>query len=96
MSAQPGAPLPRVVALKYARREDGAPRVVAKGAGELARALVRLAEEHHVPVRQDPDLVALLAQAELGAEVPVELFHAVAVLLAELGRANRELAPGGS
>ena len=92
MSARPGAPLPRVVALKYARREDGAPRVVAKGTGELARTLLALAEQHHVPVREDADLVELLAQAELGEEVPVELYHAVAVLLAELGRANRELA----
>jgi len=80
-----------VVALKFARREDGAPRVVAKGAGELARRLLALAEQHDVPVRRDADLLELLAQAELGAEIPFELYHAVAVLLTELGRANREL-----
>jgi len=95
MSTHSAPGLPRVVALKYARREDGAPRVVAKGAGELAHALLALAETHAVPVRKDADLVELLSQAELGEEVPVELFHAVAVLLAELGRANRELAQPG-
>ena len=94
MSTHPGAPLPRMVALKFARREDQAPHVVAKGAGELARRLLELAEQHHVPVRRDADLLELLAQAELGAEIPFELFHAVAVLLAELGRANQELASG--
>lgn len=91
MSARPGSELPKLVALKYARREDVAPRVVAKGAGALALTLLELAETHHVPVRRDPDLVELLAQAELGEEIPFELFHAVAVLLAELGRASQEL-----
>lgn len=88
----------RLVALKYTRAEDAAPRVVAKGQGELARTLRELAERHHVPVREDADLVALLSTLELGDEIPGELYHAVAVLLAELSRANAELraAPGPS
>jgi flagellar biosynthesis protein len=91
MSAAP-RPL-RLVALEHTRGEDSAPRVVAKGQGELARTLRDLALKHHVPVREDADLVALLATLELGEEIPSELYHAVAVLLVALGRANAELAP---
>ena len=86
----------RLVALRYTRAEESAPRVVAKGEGELARTLLAVAEKHHVPVRADADLVALLSALELGDEIPGELYHAVAVLLAELARCNTALAAEGS
>jgi flagellar biosynthesis protein len=95
MNARREPALPRLVALKYARGEESAPRVVAKGEGELARALLLLAEKHHVPVREDADLVALLSALELGDEIPGELYHAVAVLLTELARCNEALSAEG-
>jgi len=88
MSARPGPARTRLIALRYSRADESAPRVVAKGEGELARSLLALAETHGVPVRADADLVALLSALELGDEIPGELYHAVAVLLAELARCN--------
>ncbi len=68
------------VALRY----DGAsvPVVVAKGQGEVARRIIELAEEHGVPLKDDPALVGLLSQVSLGDEIPESLFMAVAEILA--------------
>jgi flagellar biosynthetic protein FlhB len=70
------------VALKYDPAK-GAPRVVAKGAGEVAARLRAIAEEARVPMVQDIPLArALHASCELGQEVPAQLFTAVARVLA--------------
>jgi flagellar biosynthetic protein FlhB len=70
------------VALKY-EPSRGAPRVVAKGADEIARKLREKAEEARVPMVQDIPLArALHASCELGQEVPPQLFTAVARVLA--------------
>jgi flagellar biosynthesis protein FlhB len=70
------------VALKY-DASRGAPRVVAKGAGEVAAKLRALAEEARVPMVQDIPLArALHASCDLGQEVPAQLFTAVARVLA--------------
>ncbi len=70
------------VALKY-EAAKGAPRVVAKGAGEVAAKLREIAAESRVPMVQDIPLArALHASCELGQEVPPQLFTAVARVLA--------------
>jgi flagellar biosynthesis protein FlhB len=70
------------VALKY-EPTRGAPRVVAKGAGEVAARLRARAEEARVPMVQDIPLArALHASCDLGQEVPPQLFTAVARVLA--------------
>ncbi|SOC47073.1 flagellar biosynthetic protein FlhB [Blastococcus aggregatus] len=70
------------VALKY-EAAKGAPRVVAKGAGEIAAKLREVAAEARVPMVQDIPLArALHASCELGQEVPPQLFTAVARVLA--------------
>lgn len=82
----------RAVALRYARADQDAPRVVAKGEGALADRIVEAARAAGVPIEEDRDLVALLAACELGDEVPIELYTAVAELLLYLYRLNGELA----
>jgi flagellar biosynthetic protein FlhB len=70
------------VALKY-DASKGAPRVVAKGAGEIAAKLRERAAAARVPMVQDIPLArALHASCELGQEVPPQLFTAVARVLA--------------
>jgi flagellar biosynthetic protein FlhB len=70
------------VALKY-EAHRGAPRVVAKGADEIARKLRERAEEARVPMVQDIPLArALHASCDIGQEVPPQLFTAVARVLA--------------
>lgn len=73
----------RAVAMAY-NPEEGAPRVVAKGSGVSAEALISLAREHGVYVHQSPDLVNLLMQVDLDSEIPPALYQAVAEILAWL------------
>jgi len=74
----------RAVAMAYRGNEDGAPRVVAKGSGVTAEAIISLARESGVYVHQSPELVSLLMQVDLDSEIPPELYQAVAELLAWL------------
>ena len=73
------------VALAY-HEEDGAPKVVAKGRGLLAQAIVERAREAGVYVHESPELVALLMQVDLDSRIPPQLYVAVAELLAWLYR----------
>ena len=71
------------VALRYEPGTGQAPRVVAKGADEVARRIREVAAEHSVPIVEDPPVArALFAACEVDAFVPQELFMAVARLLA--------------
>ena len=79
------------VALDYDAPKDNAPRVVAKGRGEIAQRIVDLARQNGVAVRQDADLAELLAVLELDQEIPVEAFTAVAEILSYIYRANGRL-----
>ena len=95
MSAAPDSQDRRsAVALHHRRGGEGAPRVVARGRGESADRILALAAEHDIPVREDRDLVELLAACELGQEIPEELFGVVAEILAFLYRLNGELGEG--
>lgn len=93
---QPAPGPPRAVALRYDRASahEQAPRVVARGQGLVAESILELARAHGVPVREDPDLVALLATCDVGAEIPTELYTAVAEVLAWLYARNGELGDG--
>ncbi|PHY17131.1 flagellar biosynthesis protein FlhB [Caulobacter sp. BP25] len=70
------------VALKYEQGETPAPLCVAKGVDELALKIRAVAEEHGVPVLEDPPLArALYASVEVDEEIPVEHFEAVAKVI---------------
>lgn len=71
------------VALRYDRSTMSAPIVVAKGKGFLAQRIKAIAKEAGVPVLERKPLArALYASAEIGAQIPYELFKAVAEVLA--------------
>ena len=70
------------VALRYSDG-DAAPVVVAKGAGFVAQRIREEAEKHGVPIRRNVPLArALHASVEIGRQIPVELYRAVAEVLA--------------
>lgn len=70
------------VALKY-EPKGGAPKVVAKGAGAVATKIRERATEYDVPLVRDVPLArALYGSCKLGQEIPIELFAAVAQVLA--------------
>ena len=75
-------------ALGYDTDADDAPRLLAKGQGELADRIIALAKQHDIPIREDRDLVAVLAKLDLDREIPPELYRVVAELLAFVYKAN--------
>lgn len=73
------APKPqKAVALKYDKEKSDAPKVVAKGKGEIANNIIKLAREHDIFIKKDADLVELLSKIELNKEIPPMLYKAVA------------------
>ena len=80
------------VALAY-QSGDNAPRLVAKGRGLIAQAIIERAKEHGVFVHESEDLVGLLMQVELDENIPPQLYLAVAELLAWLYRLEKGETP---
>ena len=74
---------PTAVAITY-DKEDSAPRVVAKGYGTLAENIIRTAKEHGLYVHESRELVGLLMQIDLDANIPPQLYLVIAELLAWL------------
>ena len=66
------------VALSYERGGERAPVVTAKGEGQLAEDILRLAFANDIRVREDPDLTQVLSVVEVDCEIPLEAFAAVA------------------
>jgi len=77
------------IALKY-QRGMAAPKVVAKGAGHLARRIVQLARQHDVPVLERKPLARLLFRTtEVGQEIPPDVYQAIAEIVAYLYHLGR-------
>ena len=78
---------PLAVALHYL--QPGAPRVVAKGRGEVGQRIIDTAKEHGVPLEQNPALAEALSTIELDDEIPEALYRAVAEIIGFVLRAGR-------
>lgn len=77
------------VALRYRVRE-GAPLVTAKGYDEVALYIKKLAKEHDIPVIENKPLARALAKrVRAGKPVPVDLYAAVAEILAFVYRLKK-------
>lgn len=68
------------VALNYPGA--GAPKVTAKGRGAIAEKILELAAENDIPLWQDAGLAGVLAQVDLGDEIPEALYAAVSEVIA--------------
>lgn len=78
------------VALKYERGRDRAPVVVARGRDVFARRIKELAARHEVPmVENKPVARALYKYGQVGKEIPVQLYQAVAEILGFVYRTHR-------
>ncbi|MFT5164500.1 MAG: flagellar biosynthetic protein FlhB [Alteromonadaceae bacterium] len=78
------------VAIRYDTQKSGAPMLVAKGADEMAFHIRTIAKEHKVPIIESPMLArSLYYTTEIDAEVPEQLFVAVAQVLAYVFQLNQ-------
>jgi len=77
------------IALQYDATVGGAPIMVAKGIDEMALHIRTIAKEHNVEIIQSPALArSLYYTAEVGDDIPEELFAAVAQVLAFIFQLN--------
>lgn len=71
------------IALRYDAESNPAPLVVAKGAGIVAQKIREIAEREGILLVENPGAARLLWKTtEIGEEIPVELYQAVAEMLA--------------
>lgn len=78
----------KAVALKYEKEKDRAPRVTAKGRGDIAKRILEIAKEHNIPIREDADLVEVLSKLDLEEEIPADLYRVIAEVLSFIYRIN--------
>ncbi len=74
----------KAVALKYDSNKDIAPKVVAKGAGEIAKKILEVAKEYKVPVVKNSPLAEILYNIELDNVIPEDLYELVATIIVYL------------
>lgn len=83
-------PVHLAVALLYLEQEMEAPQVTAKGAGELAGQIKKIARENDVPVVEHKELARFLYyKVEIKETIPVVLYQVVAEVLAHVYRLKK-------
>jgi flagellar biosynthesis protein FlhB len=70
------------IAIRYDSKKMSAPLVVAKGADFIAMKIREIAQEHDVPIIENPPVARLLHKLDLGEHIPEDLFKAIAEILA--------------
>ena len=81
-------------AIKYDSDKNAAPAITASGKGTIAEKIIALAHEQGIPIKNDPDLIQVLSKLKVGSEIPVELYRAVAEILAFVYSLNENQRPG--
>ena len=81
----------RAIALGYKPDSDRAPKVIAKGLGPVAEAILALAKKHNVHIHNDEALARSLYVLELGQEVPEQFYVAIAEVLAFVYRMDKSM-----
>lgn len=61
---------------------ESAPSVTAKGYGDVAKEIYRIAKENNIPLHEDAELAGLLSRLDVGDEIPRNLYIAVAEVIA--------------
>jgi len=78
------------VALNYDHEAEQAPKVVAKGKGDVAANIIEKAKENAVPIQEDPALVNLLGELDINETIPEELYQAVAEVFAFVYKIDKQ------
>lgn len=70
------------VAIKYDTEEDPAPLILAMGQGPIAKMIVKIAEENHIPVMRNVELAQdLFNRGRINDYVPEDSYKAIAEIL---------------
>ena len=72
----------KAVALQYDKNANNAPKITAKGKGETANNIIKIATDNKIPIKKDEDLVELLSKIDIDKEIPTSMYKAVAEIFA--------------
>jgi flagellar biosynthesis protein len=89
-------PAKMAAAIKYDSLKDSAPRITARGRGNIAEKIIKVAEENGIPIKNDPELIQILSKLNVDSEIPIELYKAVAEILAFIYTLNESQRPAGA
>jgi flagellar biosynthesis protein len=78
-------------ALKYTIGEDTAPKIIAAGRGSVAKKIVDIATKENIPIHRDKVLAQALTELGIGVEIPPELYQAVAKILIQVARLDKQM-----
>ncbi len=67
----------KAVAMQYKAYENNAPKIIAKGNGEIAKKILEKAKKYDINIFENAELTELLMNVELNEEIPPELYKAV-------------------
>ncbi len=67
----------KAVALKYKAYEDLAPKVIAKGKGEIAKKIIEKAKKYDIPLFQNEEMANMLLNVDVGEEIPAKIYESV-------------------
>lgn len=81
----------QAAALSYDEFEQTAPKLIAKGSGDVASEIIQLAKEHNIPIQEDATLVQLLSELEINEVIPEELYNVVAEIFAFIYKVEQEI-----
>jgi len=81
------------VAVQQTDGRTQTPKVIAGGRGGVAQQILEIAFQNGIKVREDADLAELLATVDVGSEIPLDAFAAVAEILTYVYQINNAMAP---
>lgn len=79
----------KAAALQYDKEKAAAPKLTARGKGQIAEKIIALAHEHNIPLHRDADLIEILDKVEIDTEIPLEVYAVVAEIFAYIYRTNQ-------
>lgn len=78
-------------ALKYEEGNNGAPKLVAKGADNIALKIKDIAKNNNIPIIENRALARLIySEVEIDSEIPQDMYQAVAGILAIVYKMNKK------
>jgi flagellar biosynthesis protein len=81
----------KAAALKYdLEQKEGVPRLIAVGDGYVAEKIIEVAKKEKIPLVEDVEVVNKLVPLPVGAEIPENLYEAVARILIFIYKLEQE------
>lgn len=84
------AKVDKAVALKYDSQQTSAPKIIAKGKGEIAKKILQKANEFDIPIFKNEALAESLLKLDVDEQIPPNLYKAVAEVFVWLMKAEQK------